>query len=285
MTSVFNTDASLPYNHDLFESLIVKKRIKMDGEGTYCCLTTVIPRCLHLQTFIQAIWIETDNKKDSMMGMGDGFGKSASLLSDSNTYTNSYLQRIIRGVTKENVAGVTCSDARCARKMRKMVAFRYEQQKYTRRMLCIIGLRINGESSGHLEFHLNAANVRFLWERLPPALLSFVYAATNCVTSQVYELQPHQACTSAQTHTLVRTGQELNRAPQVSTDNYGTRVAATLQRRRISRPESHPGILNSCPQTMSHFWLIPQPCSSGISSVDTPAFVSMFHDRPDKLIR
>ncbi|KAG5451742.1 hypothetical protein CSKR_109171 [Clonorchis sinensis] len=37
MTSVFNTDASLPYNHDLFESLIVKKRIN-------------------------AIWIETDNK-------------------------------------------------------------------------------------------------------------------------------------------------------------------------------------------------------------------------------
>ncbi|KAG5453231.1 hypothetical protein CSKR_111918 [Clonorchis sinensis] len=35
MTSVFNTDASLPYNHDLFEILIVKKRIKMDGEGTY----------------------------------------------------------------------------------------------------------------------------------------------------------------------------------------------------------------------------------------------------------
>ncbi|GAA57642.1 hypothetical protein CLF_113009, partial [Clonorchis sinensis] len=28
ITSVFNTDASLPYNHDLFESLIVKKRIK-----------------------------------------------------------------------------------------------------------------------------------------------------------------------------------------------------------------------------------------------------------------
>ncbi|GAA49326.1 hypothetical protein CLF_102871 [Clonorchis sinensis] len=27
MTSVFSTDASLPYNHDLFESLIVKKRI------------------------------------------------------------------------------------------------------------------------------------------------------------------------------------------------------------------------------------------------------------------
>ncbi|GAA51111.1 hypothetical protein CLF_105599 [Clonorchis sinensis] len=43
MTSVFNTDASLPYNHDLFESLIVKKRIKMDGKGNYCCLTTIIP--------------------------------------------------------------------------------------------------------------------------------------------------------------------------------------------------------------------------------------------------
>ncbi|GAA47387.1 hypothetical protein CLF_100297 [Clonorchis sinensis] len=30
MTPVFNTDASLPYNHDLFESLTVKKRIKHD---------------------------------------------------------------------------------------------------------------------------------------------------------------------------------------------------------------------------------------------------------------
>ncbi|KER22717.1 hypothetical protein T265_09237 [Opisthorchis viverrini] len=36
MTSVFNTDASLPYNHDLFESLIVKKRVKVDREGTWC---------------------------------------------------------------------------------------------------------------------------------------------------------------------------------------------------------------------------------------------------------
>ncbi|GAA47350.1 hypothetical protein CLF_100253 [Clonorchis sinensis] len=34
MTSVLNTDASLPYNHDLFERLIAKKRIKMDGEET-----------------------------------------------------------------------------------------------------------------------------------------------------------------------------------------------------------------------------------------------------------
>ncbi|KAG5445444.1 hypothetical protein CSKR_103747 [Clonorchis sinensis] len=62
ITSVFNTNASLPYNHGLFESLIVKKRINMDGEGTYCSLTTIIPRCLQLQTLIQAIWIETDNK-------------------------------------------------------------------------------------------------------------------------------------------------------------------------------------------------------------------------------
>ncbi|KER24549.1 hypothetical protein T265_07817 [Opisthorchis viverrini] len=34
MMSGFKTDASLPYNHDLFENPIVKKRIKLDGEGT-----------------------------------------------------------------------------------------------------------------------------------------------------------------------------------------------------------------------------------------------------------
>ncbi|KER28464.1 hypothetical protein T265_04693 [Opisthorchis viverrini] len=45
MTSVFNTDASLPYNHDSFESLIVKKR-----------------------TFTQAIWIGTDNKMTTDIG-------------------------------------------------------------------------------------------------------------------------------------------------------------------------------------------------------------------------
>ncbi|KER24716.1 hypothetical protein T265_07674 [Opisthorchis viverrini] len=33
ITSVFNTDASLPYNHDLSESLIVKEGIKADGGG------------------------------------------------------------------------------------------------------------------------------------------------------------------------------------------------------------------------------------------------------------
>ncbi|KAG5444992.1 hypothetical protein CSKR_102599 [Clonorchis sinensis] len=36
MTSVFNTDASLPYNHDLFESLIVKKIIKVKGWPPLC---------------------------------------------------------------------------------------------------------------------------------------------------------------------------------------------------------------------------------------------------------
>ncbi|KAG5451697.1 hypothetical protein CSKR_102865 [Clonorchis sinensis] len=34
MPPVFNTDASLLYKHDLFECLIVKKRIKVDGKGT-----------------------------------------------------------------------------------------------------------------------------------------------------------------------------------------------------------------------------------------------------------
>ncbi|KER26413.1 LOW QUALITY PROTEIN: hypothetical protein T265_13999 [Opisthorchis viverrini] len=33
-SSVFNTDASLPYNHDLIESLVVKKRIKCLQPGT-----------------------------------------------------------------------------------------------------------------------------------------------------------------------------------------------------------------------------------------------------------
>ncbi|KER22211.1 hypothetical protein T265_09636 [Opisthorchis viverrini] len=47
MTSVFNADASLPYHHDLFESLIVKKRVK---------------------TFTQAIWIEADNKNATDIG-------------------------------------------------------------------------------------------------------------------------------------------------------------------------------------------------------------------------
>ncbi|KAG5447960.1 hypothetical protein CSKR_100924 [Clonorchis sinensis] len=44
------------------DPLIVKKRIKVDREGTYCQLTTIIPRCLHLQTLIQSIWMENDNR-------------------------------------------------------------------------------------------------------------------------------------------------------------------------------------------------------------------------------
>ncbi|KER24757.1 hypothetical protein T265_07645 [Opisthorchis viverrini] len=38
MMSVFNTDASLPYNHDLFESLIVKKRIRVNEGWPPLCL-------------------------------------------------------------------------------------------------------------------------------------------------------------------------------------------------------------------------------------------------------
>ncbi|KAG5454751.1 hypothetical protein CSKR_104357 [Clonorchis sinensis] len=53
MTSVFNTDASLPYNHDLFESLIVKKKNK-DGQGGDLLLRSYN----HSET----IWIETNNK-------------------------------------------------------------------------------------------------------------------------------------------------------------------------------------------------------------------------------
>ncbi|KER28436.1 hypothetical protein T265_13584, partial [Opisthorchis viverrini] len=45
MTSVFNTEAPLPYNHDLFESLVVKEN-----------------------TFNQAIWIKTDNKNATDIG-------------------------------------------------------------------------------------------------------------------------------------------------------------------------------------------------------------------------
>ncbi|KER23307.1 hypothetical protein T265_08790 [Opisthorchis viverrini] len=44
-TSVFNTDVSLPYNHNFIESLIVKK-MKVDGKVTQCDMTTIIPRCL-----------------------------------------------------------------------------------------------------------------------------------------------------------------------------------------------------------------------------------------------
>ncbi|KAG5446165.1 hypothetical protein CSKR_106100 [Clonorchis sinensis] len=48
-TLVFNTGASLPYKH---ESLVVKKRIKVDKEGTWC---------LPFLTLIQTIWAKTDN--------------------------------------------------------------------------------------------------------------------------------------------------------------------------------------------------------------------------------
>ncbi|KAG5441388.1 hypothetical protein CSKR_111737 [Clonorchis sinensis] len=48
----------------------------------------------------------------------------------------------------------------------------------------------------------------------------------------------HSAYNSAQ-HTHARAGQEVDRVPQVSTANYGTRVAVILQRRHVPRPELH----------------------------------------------
>ncbi|KAG5451771.1 hypothetical protein CSKR_109199 [Clonorchis sinensis] len=50
MTSVFNTDASLPYNHELFERLIVNRRIKVDGEGTYNLFPTKRFNCRLIQS-------------------------------------------------------------------------------------------------------------------------------------------------------------------------------------------------------------------------------------------
>ncbi|KER26350.1 hypothetical protein T265_06395 [Opisthorchis viverrini] len=52
-TSVFNIDASLPYNHDLFEGIIVKKRVEVDREAKRLKLTTMLTRCLYLQTLTQ----------------------------------------------------------------------------------------------------------------------------------------------------------------------------------------------------------------------------------------
>ncbi|KER29609.1 hypothetical protein T265_03808 [Opisthorchis viverrini] len=46
MTSVLNTNASLPYNHDLFESLIVEKRIKPDHHVKVAALGRALSNCL-----------------------------------------------------------------------------------------------------------------------------------------------------------------------------------------------------------------------------------------------
>ncbi|GAA51721.1 ATP-binding cassette transporter [Clonorchis sinensis] len=73
MTSVINTDASLTYNHDFFESLIVKKRIKMDGEWTWCCLTTINPRCqvkVSAHTEREAWWTPKANEMEQPQKTG-----------------------------------------------------------------------------------------------------------------------------------------------------------------------------------------------------------------------
>ncbi|KER21094.1 hypothetical protein T265_10508 [Opisthorchis viverrini] len=62
MKSVFSTDALLPYSHDLFESITMKRSIRAESEGTWRYLNTIILRCLHIKILIQAICIETDNK-------------------------------------------------------------------------------------------------------------------------------------------------------------------------------------------------------------------------------
>ncbi|GAA56813.1 hypothetical protein CLF_111570 [Clonorchis sinensis] len=54
MTTVFKTDASPPYNHELFQSLTVKKRWTERG------LAAALLQSFHIP--IQAMWIETDNK-------------------------------------------------------------------------------------------------------------------------------------------------------------------------------------------------------------------------------
>ncbi|KER29347.1 hypothetical protein T265_04008 [Opisthorchis viverrini] len=56
---VFNTAASIPYNHDLCENLI-GKRMKVGRKGTQCYLPTFTARCIHLQTPTRAIWKETN---------------------------------------------------------------------------------------------------------------------------------------------------------------------------------------------------------------------------------
>ncbi|KER33487.1 hypothetical protein T265_00602 [Opisthorchis viverrini] len=50
MTLVFNTDASLPYNHDLFESLIVKKRVKLANAA----------RALQIRAFTSSVTLQSE---------------------------------------------------------------------------------------------------------------------------------------------------------------------------------------------------------------------------------
>ncbi|GAA57432.1 putative gap-pol protein [Clonorchis sinensis] len=62
-----------------------------------------------------------------------------------------------------------------------------------------------------------------------------------------------QVFLDAPTNVIASFGQEVNRVPQVSTGNYGTRVAAILQARHVPHPDFHSGTLDECPQTISHF--------------------------------
>ncbi|GAA34715.2 coiled-coil domain-containing protein C6orf97 [Clonorchis sinensis] len=67
MTSVFSTDASLPYNHDLLESIFVKKRIKSKSHGDpktspHCSL---IHTSLEIQRYTAlAQWVSQSSRRD-----------------------------------------------------------------------------------------------------------------------------------------------------------------------------------------------------------------------------
>ncbi|KER19190.1 hypothetical protein T265_11952 [Opisthorchis viverrini] len=59
ISSLFNTDALLPYNHDLFESFIVKKRVKVYGGGT-CLKLANAARALEIRAFASSVTLQPE---------------------------------------------------------------------------------------------------------------------------------------------------------------------------------------------------------------------------------
>ncbi|KER22754.1 hypothetical protein T265_09200 [Opisthorchis viverrini] len=79
MTSVLNTNASLPYSHDLFESLIVKKRIKRCLVGNANALPFLRNKSPHVPTpnlegqetvFVRPLTIDQPGMRDSVSVAG-----------------------------------------------------------------------------------------------------------------------------------------------------------------------------------------------------------------------
>ncbi|KER23761.1 hypothetical protein T265_08415 [Opisthorchis viverrini] len=72
-TQVFNTNASLPYNRDLMESVIVKKRTKVDGVPQQMKFN--LYQCYHDQIIQAGRRCQTDrshrNKKAFIFGRSD----------------------------------------------------------------------------------------------------------------------------------------------------------------------------------------------------------------------